>query len=79
MNLRIEYDSYKIKDDITIEEIRLAIQYIQIKRETGKVSKDTCYKEEIYYGKRIKSMTMQNLKNTTTPLLKLSTALLKTC
>ena len=43
MNLRIEYDSYKIKDDITIEEIRLAIQYIQIKRETGKVSKDTCY------------------------------------
>ncbi|BBK26234.1 hypothetical protein Dia5BBH33_21690 [Dialister hominis] len=54
MNLRIEYDSYKIKDDITIEEIRLAIQYIQIKRETGKVSKDTCYKEEIYYGKRIK-------------------------
>ena len=54
MNLRIEYDSYKIKDDITIEEIRLAIQYIQIKRETGKVSKDTCYKEEIYYGKRNK-------------------------
>jgi hypothetical protein len=54
MNLRIEYDSYKIKDDITIEEIRLAIQYIQIKRETGEVSKDTCYKEEIYYGKRIK-------------------------
>ncbi len=49
-----EYDSYKIKDDITIEEIRLAIQYIQIKREPGKVSKDTCYKEEIYYGKRIK-------------------------
>ena len=54
MNLRIEYDSYKIKDDITIEEIRLVIQYIQIKRETEKVYKDTCYKEEIYYGKRIK-------------------------